>query len=168
MRVARYTTESVTGSMMYRAARSLVASSVGDENMSESSWREHYTGTDLFAFVTFDATLEAAVCLGRSEDSRRKDEKTVERWARRARFHSWLEWFRIRTPFARVPVSFFTNFILAVRAEDNTFFLPITASLTVGVVWRRSTAPASSGAFASYKGRTPCVIVTIFLSPIES
>ncbi len=115
--------------MMYRAARSLVASSVGDENMSESSWREHYTGTDLFAFVTFDATLEAAVCLGRSEDSRRNDEKTVERWARRARFHSWLEWFRIRTPFARVPVSFFTNFILAVRAEDNTFFLPITASL---------------------------------------
>ena len=78
---------------------------------------------------------EAAVCLGRSEDSRRNDEKTVERWARRARFHSWLEWFRIRTPFARVPVSFFTNFILAVRAEDNTFFLPITASLTVGVLW---------------------------------
>ena len=129
---------------MYRAARSLVASSIGDENTSESSWREHYTGSDLFAFVTFDATLEAAVCLGRSEDSRRNDGKTVERWARRARFHSWLEWFRIRTPFARVPVSFFTNFILAVRAEDNTFFLPITTSLTIGMRRVRTTMPESA------------------------
>src|SRR5258708_24343023 len=68
MRVARYTTESVTGSMMYRAARSLVASSVGDENTSESSLREHYTGTDLFAFVTFASAFEAATCYGRSKE----------------------------------------------------------------------------------------------------
>jgi hypothetical protein len=34
MRAARYTTESVTGSMMYRAARSLIASSPADENTS--------------------------------------------------------------------------------------------------------------------------------------
>jgi hypothetical protein len=61
------------------------------------------------------------------------------------------------SPYRFLPISF-----SAVRAEDNTFFLPITASLTVGVLWRRSTAPASSGAFAAYKGRTPCVIVTIF------
>ena len=67
MRAARYTTESVTGSMMYRAARSLVASSVGDENTSESSWREHYTGTDLFAFVTFASAFKAAGCLGETK-----------------------------------------------------------------------------------------------------
>ncbi len=47
-------------------------------------------------------------------------------------------------PFARVPVSFFTNFILAVRAEDNTFLLPITTSLTVGIRWVCATTPESS------------------------
>jgi hypothetical protein len=44
--------------MMYRAARSLVASSVADENTSVVlSWREHYTGTNLFAFETFASAL---------------------------------------------------------------------------------------------------------------
>lgn len=51
--------------MMYRAARSLVASSVADENTSESSWREHYTGTNLFAFVTLASAFAVAMHLGR-------------------------------------------------------------------------------------------------------
>ena len=47
-------------------------------------------------------------------------------------------------PFARVPLSSFTNFILAVCAEDNIFLLPITTSLTIGIRWVRTTTPESS------------------------
>jgi len=36
---------------MYRAARSLVASSLADENKSASSRRENYNGTSAFAFT---------------------------------------------------------------------------------------------------------------------
>jgi len=65
----------------------------------------------------------------------------------------------------RVPLSFFSNFILAVCAEDNIFLLPITTSLTIGIRWVPTPTPESFVTFCVLR-RIFAAITTIFLSPI--
>ena len=107
---------------MYRAARSLVASSLADENTSVVLWPEHYTGTNLFAFVTFASALETAT----GYEARGRLKLLWWNACRALREKSSIP-FRTSdslgcTRHSRlVPVSFFTDFILAARVGHGIF-----------------------------------------------